>query len=172
MASSEFSFTMVVRTRRLTFTLTKKRFINDTYFRSTDTDPAINSFAAQNWTSHLGFTETESWRPWTVDNCRRMGGYVTRYERDFDFLTIRGAGHMVRMSKQIPSQFFRCLILFSFVNVWSVCFVKVPAIKAAASFTFMKSWIEGTEYPAYVEDCEAPGSEVGQRPELETTLQE
>ena len=25
-----------------------------------DTDPAINSFAAQNWTSHLGFTETEA----------------------------------------------------------------------------------------------------------------
>jgi serine carboxypeptidase-like clade I len=64
---------------------------------STDTDPAINSFAAQNWTSHLGLKEVESWRPWTVDGCRRMGGYVTRYEGDFDFLTIRGAGHMVRL---------------------------------------------------------------------------
>jgi serine carboxypeptidase-like clade 1 len=55
-----------------------------------DTDPAITSFAAQNWTSHLDFTETEAWRPWTVDGCRRMGGYVTRYDGDFDFLTIRG----------------------------------------------------------------------------------
>ena len=24
-----------------------------------------------------------------------MGGYVTRYVNDFDFVTIRGAGHMV-----------------------------------------------------------------------------
>ena len=24
-----------------------------------------------------------------------MGGYVTRYKNDFDYLTIRGAGHMV-----------------------------------------------------------------------------
>lgn len=24
-----------------------------------------------------------------------MGGYVTRYKGDFDFLTIRGSGHMV-----------------------------------------------------------------------------
>lgn len=61
-----------------------------------DADPAITSFATQNWTSHLGLAETEVWRPWTVDNCRRVGGYVTRYQGNFDFLTIRGAGHMVR----------------------------------------------------------------------------
>jgi hypothetical protein len=65
------------------------------YLHTADTDPAINSFAAQNWTSHIGLKEVESWRPWTVDGCLRMGGYVTRYEGDFDFLTIRGAGHMV-----------------------------------------------------------------------------
>ncbi len=60
-----------------------------------DADPAITSLAAQNWTWHLDLPETESWRPWTVDSCRRVGGYVTRYEGSFDFLTIRGAGHMV-----------------------------------------------------------------------------
>lgn len=60
-----------------------------------DVDPAINSFAAQNWTSHLGFEEVEAWHPWTVDSCRRMGGYITKYAGNFDFLTIRGAGHMV-----------------------------------------------------------------------------
>ncbi|KAL3893606.1 MAG: hypothetical protein SGARI_008064 [Bacillariaceae sp.] len=60
-----------------------------------DTDPAITSFATQNWTSHLGFDEIQHWRPWTIDNCKAMGGYVTRYEGKFDFLTIRGAGHMV-----------------------------------------------------------------------------
>ena len=60
-----------------------------------DTDPAITSFAAQNWTSHLGLKAEQSWRPWTLDNCKRMGGYVVRYEGNFDFLTIRGSGHMV-----------------------------------------------------------------------------
>jgi serine carboxypeptidase-like clade I len=60
-----------------------------------DVDPAINSFAAQNWTSHLDFEEVEAWRPWTVDSCRRMGGYITKYAGNFHFLTIRGAGHMV-----------------------------------------------------------------------------
>ena len=60
-----------------------------------DTDPSINSFEAANWTTHLGFTPTQTWRPWTLDGCRRMGGYVTRYKERFDFLTIRGSGHMV-----------------------------------------------------------------------------
>jgi serine carboxypeptidase-like clade 1 len=91
-----------------------------------DTDPAITSFAAQNWTSHLDFVETEAWRPWTVDGCRRMGGYVTRYEGDFDFLTIRGAGHMV------------------------------PAYKPKATFTFLKAWLEGKDYPVYDAKCEFP----------------
>jgi carboxypeptidase C (cathepsin A) len=93
-----------------------------------DTDPAITSFAAQNWTTHLHFTETQEWRPWTVDGCRRMGGYVTRYDGDFDFLTIRGAGHMV------------------------------PTYKAAATFTFMRAWIEDKDYPAFSKDCEAPNA--------------
>ena len=63
-----------------------------------DTDPCINSFLAQNWTSNLGLSESQSWRPWTTDGCQRMGGYVTRYANNFDFLTIRGAGHMVSYS--------------------------------------------------------------------------
>jgi len=91
-----------------------------------DVDPAITSFAAQNWTSHLGLHKTEDWRPWTVDGCRRMGGYVTRYEGMFDFLTIRGAGHMV------------------------------PTYKAAATFTFLQSWLHRQDYPAYVANCTAP----------------
>ena len=60
-----------------------------------DTDPGINSFVAQNWTSSLGLKETEERRPWTLDNKEYMGGYVTRYEGNFDYLTIRGSGHMV-----------------------------------------------------------------------------
>jgi len=60
-----------------------------------DTDPGINSFVSQNWTVALGLPEVEAWRPWTLDGKQRMGGYVTRYQGAFDFLTIRGSGHMV-----------------------------------------------------------------------------
>jgi len=91
-----------------------------------DTDPAITSFAAQNWTSQLGFKENEAWRPWTLDGCRRMGGYVVRYNRSFDYLTIRGAGHLV------------------------------PRYKPAAAIAFFKAWIEGSEYPLFVESCFSP----------------
>ena len=60
-----------------------------------DTDPGINSFVSQNWTSSLGFDEEEEWRPWTLDGKEEVAGYVTRYAGDFDFATIRGSGHMV-----------------------------------------------------------------------------
>ena len=72
-----------------------------------DTDPGINSFHTQNWTSSLGLREREEWRPWTLDGRQYMGGYVTRYEGDFDFLTIRGSGHMVPEYKS--KEMFECL---------------------------------------------------------------
>lgn len=97
-----------------------------------DTDPAITSFAAQNWTSSLGLEVTQDWRPWTLDECQRVGGYVTRYAGGLDFLTIRGAGHLV------------------------------PTYKPEAAFSFMKSWIEGKEYPQYKPDCKKPPQQQGQ----------
>lgn len=96
-----------------------------------DTDPSITSFAAQDWTSGLGLQEIEPWRPWTVDGCRRMGGYVTRYEGSLDFLTIRGAGHMV------------------------------PTYKPDSSFTFLKAWIENEEYPHFDKQCKTPPLKAG-----------
>jgi len=91
-----------------------------------DTDPAITSFAAANWTSHLGLEEEQHWRPWTLDKCKKMGGYVTRYEGNFDFLTIRGAGHMV------------------------------PTYKPQATFAFIEAWIQDEEYPLYDPECISP----------------
>ena len=91
-----------------------------------DTDPAITSFAAQNWTSSLGFNQVQRWRPWTIDGCQRMGGYVVRYEGKFDFLTIRGAGHMV------------------------------PTYKPEATFAFLKAWILDEDYPAFDANCTHP----------------
>ena len=39
---------------------------------------------------------TQAWRAWTMDGCRRVGGYVTRYGKArLDYVTIRGSGHMV-----------------------------------------------------------------------------
>ena len=76
----------------------------------------------------IGLKETEEWTPWTIDGCRRMGGFITRYEGGLDFLTIRGAGHMV------------------------------PTNKPAAAFAFFKAWLENEPYPPYVADCVAPPS--------------
>ncbi|GBG27100.1 Lysosomal protective protein [Hondaea fermentalgiana] len=64
-----------------------------------DTDPTINSVATFWWVNELGLKEVEPWSPWTLDGKKKMGGYVTRYEGDFDYLTIRGSGHMVPAMK-------------------------------------------------------------------------
>ena len=48
-----------------------------------------------------------------------MGGYVTRYANDFDFLTIRGAGHMV------------------------------PEFKPKASLEFLTRFLRGEDYKQY-----------------------
>ena len=63
-----------------------------------DTDPGINVNYAQNFTAALGLPVAQEWRPWTLDGAQLMGGAVTRYEGaggGVDFITIRGAGHMV-----------------------------------------------------------------------------
>merc|ERR1711907_189380 len=85
-----------------------------------DTDPGINSFVSQNWTSALGFEEKQAWRPWTIDGKQYMGGYVTSYEGDFDYVTIRGSGHMV------------------------------PEYKAKVAHEMMRSWINNVPLKGYV----------------------
>ena len=118
---SAFSFFYVLATHSL---LVYLALLFSTYLLSScryngDTDPGLNSFYAQNWTSALGYAEAQPWRPWTLDGRQRMGGYVTRYEKDFDFLTIRGAGHMV------------------------------PEYKSAASLEFVSRWLLGQDWQRY-----------------------
>lgn len=91
-----------------------------------DTDPSINSFLTQNWTSYLadqaGFKEKEGWRPWTRDGQVRVSGYVTEYDVSsrFSYLTVRGSGHMV------------------------------PEYQAASAQVFMRSWLANDDFPRYV----------------------
>jgi len=85
-----------------------------------DTDPGLNSFVGENWTVDMGLPEREAWRPWTRDGKKKMGGYVTRYQGDFDYLTIRGSGHMV------------------------------PEYKPEAASIMLEKFIKNEEYPRYV----------------------
>jgi hypothetical protein len=92
-----------------------------------DADPGINSMHSENWTVALGFEETEPWRAWTMDGCRRVGGYVTRYEKArLDYVTIRSSGHMV------------------------------PQFKPAQTLEFMRAWLKGEDYKRYVASCTKP----------------
>jgi serine carboxypeptidase-like clade 1 len=46
------------------------------------------------WTSSLGFTPEQTWRPWLVDEVQ-VAGYVVKYNANFSFASVKGAGHMV-----------------------------------------------------------------------------
>jgi len=76
-----------------------------------DTDPSINSFATQdkyfNYFKRNGIEQTAEWTAWTLDGEQNMGGYVTQYAGGvWDFLTVRGSGHMVPEFKPQAAQVF------------------------------------------------------------------
>uniref|UniRef100_A0A7S2RMX7 Carboxypeptidase n=1 Tax=Mucochytrium quahogii TaxID=96639 RepID=A0A7S2RMX7_9STRA len=73
-----------------------------------DVDASENGFVQQYWIEDLreaGFFEwevdqqTSEWKAWTLDGKKKVVGYVSRYKGDFSFLSIRGAGHMVPLTK-------------------------------------------------------------------------
>jgi len=68
-----------------------------------DVDGGVPYNGGEFWTSNFGLPELEGWRPWTVDGKRRMAGYVVRYDSGLDFVTIRGAGHMVPTYKPLAA---------------------------------------------------------------------
>ena len=56
-----------------------------------------------------------------------MGGYVTRYEQErFDFLTIRGSGHMV------------------------------PQFKPPQALEFLRAWLKDEDWKRYNGSCTTP----------------
>jgi serine carboxypeptidase-like clade 1 len=60
---------------------------------SGDVDACVPYVGSERWTANLGYAETDAWQPWTIND--QVAGYVTYYEKQFTFLTVKGAGHMV-----------------------------------------------------------------------------
>ncbi|XP_065188841.1 uncharacterized protein LOC135819543 [Sycon ciliatum] len=63
----------------------------------TDNKEWTESFAAQ-----MGLVVSYPWQPWLTE-LGQVGGYMTGYTKDFTFMTVRGAGHMVPMLKPAPA---------------------------------------------------------------------
>merc|ERR1712070_647045 len=60
-----------------------------------DTDACIPYNGNEAWTKSMGLPllEKGAWHAWITDS--QVSGYATLYEKNFSFVTIRGAGHMV-----------------------------------------------------------------------------
>ena len=73
---------------------------------SGDSDMCVPYLDSYNWTRSLGLPETQSWRPWSVEAEGRSwtGGFLTQWGKNFTFLTIKHAGHMVRQLTRTPHQ--------------------------------------------------------------------
>jgi hypothetical protein len=79
---------------------------------SGDSDGCVPFEGTEEWTSGLGFAQTEAWRPWMAGTPQNASasvtaGYVTNYAtgagHNFTFITIKGAGHMVPEFKPVPA---------------------------------------------------------------------
>lgn len=88
-----------------------------------DTDPSLSTQRTEDmWTNGLermGMSETEAWRPWTLDGRQRMAGYVFRYGERFTYVSVRGSGHMV------------------------------PEYKPQAAFDLISRFLTNAKFPAY-----------------------
>jgi len=58
-----------------------------------DADACVPYNGNEWWTSTLGIPETASWATWSYNN--QVAGYQTKYQMGFEFVTVKGAGHMV-----------------------------------------------------------------------------
>jgi len=65
---------------------------------SGDADSCVPYYGTEEWTYALGYNVTQAWRPWTCQyQTGHLGtaGYVTAFQSNWHFLTVKGAGHMV-----------------------------------------------------------------------------
>jgi len=61
-------------------------------FYSGDTDGAVNTYGSKRWIANLNWSVTKAWKPWFTDE--QVSGYSESYDGDFDFVTVKGVGHM------------------------------------------------------------------------------
>ena len=109
----------------------------------------------------MNVPETQSWRGWTLDGQTRMGGYVTRYQvadpsGSFDYLTVRGSGHMVRLClcacacalypMHEVSPVYTCVCVC--VCVLCVC-AQVPEYEPASASVMLHYYLSGQDWPKY-----------------------
>ena len=77
---------------------------------SGDTDSVVPWTHTERWIKNLNIQVKEAWRPWYTFN-QQIGGYVTVYD-GIDFVTVRGAGHMVPQWRREEAR----LLFRSFIN--------------------------------------------------------
>jgi serine carboxypeptidase-like clade 1 len=66
-----------------------------------DADACVPYNGNEWWTSTLGVPQTVGWTAWNVNN--QVAGYVTKYQMGFEFVTVKGAGHMVPEYKPVEA---------------------------------------------------------------------
>jgi len=83
---------------------------------SGDADACVPWNGSYNWTRNLGIPETTAWQPWmvTAGGNSWTGGFATQWGKNFSFVTIKHAGHMV------------------------------PQFEPEAAFTFYSAFLKGT----------------------------
>jgi serine carboxypeptidase-like clade I len=93
-------------------------------FYNGDTDPAINAFATMDlllpFLTQNGVKQTKPWTPYTFNGKQDVAGYFMEYGHRFNYVTLRGTGHMT------------------------------GAFNPQAAFTFMNSWVAEQPFPAFV----------------------
>ena len=63
---------------------------------SGDVDGQLPHTGTEAWTSGLGLAKVRSWRPWVDGPFDQVQGYSVRYEGNFTFCTVKGAGACAR----------------------------------------------------------------------------
>jgi len=66
-----------------------------------DVDACVPYNGNEWWTSTLGVPETSSWASWSING--QVAGYMTKYQMGFQFVTVKGAGHMVPEYKPVEA---------------------------------------------------------------------
>jgi carboxypeptidase C (cathepsin A) len=92
------SYTKTVADLRPTYASLLNKYRITIY--SGDADACVPFWGSEEWTSQLGFPVAQAWHPWNAkaNNGHTVcAGYATRYNapNQFQYVTIKGAGHMV-----------------------------------------------------------------------------